>query len=161
MEENKIREILERYWEGESSLEEEKELRSYFASSQVSDEFAPFIPLFAFFEEEKYVEMTTPIEQPKIEKSGGKIINFKWAINVAASIAIFMAMFFINRQIQKTQPAQYAYHDTYQTPEEALEEVKQALLYVSEKMNKGVTATAYSLEKMEPLDEIVNAPSTR
>ena len=157
MGENKIRGILEKYWEGESTLEEEKELRSYFASSQVSEEFAPFIPLFTYFDEEQHVQMESEIAEPK-PKAEGRIVNLKWVINVAASIAIFVAMFFINKQVNhKDSAQQYAYHDTYQTPEEALAEVKQALLYVSAKMNKGVSTTTNSLEKMEPLSEIINS----
>lgn len=155
MEENKIRALLEKYWEGETSLEDEKELRSYFASSQVSDEFAPFIPLFAFFDEEKHLSMTGEIKQPPDEAKGGKVINFRWAINVAASIAIFIMMFFINKQLSRPAADQYAYQDTYQNPEEALEEVKQALFYVSSKMNKGMTTTTHTLEKMQPLGDII------
>ncbi|MBK8506553.1 MAG: hypothetical protein IPL46_32760 [Saprospiraceae bacterium] len=155
MEENKIREVLERYWEGETSLEEEKELKSYFASSQVTDEFAPFIPLFAFFDEEKHKEMSAHITLPN-ETKKAKVINFKWLINIAASIVIFIAMFFINKNLNRESVQQYAYHDTYQTPEEAYLEVKQALLFVSAKMNKGVSTVSHSLGKMEPLDKIIN-----
>lgn len=159
MGENNIRGILEKYWEGETTLEEEKELRSYFASSQVSEEFAPYTPLFAYFDDEQHIQMEAEISQPKLQ-GGGRIVNLKWAINVAASIAIFIAMYFVNKQISsKNNTFQYAYHDTYQTPEEALEEVKQALFYVSSKMNKGVNTTTQSLEKMEPLSEIINSTS--
>ena len=156
MEESKIREVLERYWEGETSLDEEKELRSYFASSQVADEFIPFIPLFAFFDEEKHKEMPSDISLPNEIKKGGKVVNFKWLINVAASLVIFIAMFFINKNLNRESVEQYAYQDTYQTPEEAYLEVKQALLFVSTKMNKGVSTVSQSLEKMEPLDRIIN-----
>jgi hypothetical protein len=155
MEENKIREVLERYWEGETSLEEEKELRSYFASSQVADEYASYIPLFVFFDEERHKEMSTHIKLP-IDVKKGKVINIKWLINIAASIVIFIAMFFINKNLNRENVHQYAYHDTYQTPEEAYLEVKQALLFVSVKMNKGVSTISQSLEKMEPLDKIIN-----
>ncbi|MCB0666584.1 MAG: hypothetical protein KDC80_12200 [Saprospiraceae bacterium] len=156
MEENKIRALLEKYWEGETSLEEEKDLRSYFASSQVAEEFVPYIPLFAFFDEEKHIQMEREIVEPTQDQKGGKIINLRWAINIAASVAIFVLMFLVNKQLNKPAPDQYAYQDTYQTPEEALAEVKQALFYMSSKMNKGMTTTAQSLEKMQPLDEIIN-----
>ena len=155
MRENNIREVLEKYWDGETSLEEERELRSYFASSQVAEEFAPFIPLFAFFDEEKHKEMSAHITLPREIKTG-KVVNFKWLINIAASIVIFISIFFINKNLNRDRVDQYAYNDTYQTPEEAYLEVKQALLFVSAKMNKGVSTVSQSLEKMEPLDEIIN-----
>jgi len=155
MDEDKIRELLDKYWEGDTSLEEEQELKSYFASSQVSDEFAPFTPLFLFFEEEKRIEMESPVAHPPVEKKGGNIISIKWLINIAASVAVVVAMFFIVRNFSPQQPDQYAFEDTYESPEEAYAEVKKALLYVSSKMNKGVSTAAHSLEKMEPLDEII------
>jgi hypothetical protein len=156
MDEIKIRELLDKYWEGETSLEEERELSSYFVSSQVTDEFAPFIPLFAFFEEGRNIRMEVSVVQPPMEETKGKIVNIRWLISIAASIAIFLAVFFINKNISTEQSAQYAFEDTYQTPEEAYAEVKKALLYVSTKMNKGVSTAAESLEKMEPLDKIIN-----
>ncbi len=156
MEEIKIRELLDKYWKGETSLEEERELSSYFVSSQVTDEFAPFIPLFAFFEEARHIRMESSIVQPPVEDIKGKIVNIRWLISIAASIAIFLAVFFINNKISTEQTTQYAFEDTYDTPEEAYAEVKKALLYVSIKMNKGVTTAAESLEKMEPLDKIIN-----
>ena len=106
--------------------------------------------------------MESEITKPVVEKQGGKVINLRWAINVAASIAIFALMFLVNKQLKQEPNAnQFAYEDTYQSPEEALKEVKLALLYVSEKMNKGVSTTAHSLEKMQPLDEIINVPDRR
>lgn len=156
MEEIKIRQLLDKYWEGETSLEEERELSSYFGSSQVTDEFAPFIPLFAFFEEGRHIRMEASVVQPPIEETKGKIVNIRWLVSIAASVAIFLAVFFINQKISTEQTAQYAFEDTYHTPEEAYAEVKKALLYVSTKMNKGVTTAAESLEKMEPLDRIIN-----
>ena len=156
MDEIKVKELLDKYWEGETSLEEERELSSYFVSSQVTDEFAPFIPLFAFFEEGRHIRMEGSVVQPPMEEIKGKVINIRWLISIAASIAVFLAVFFINKKISTEQSVQYAFEDTYHTPEEAYAEVKKALLYVSTKMNKGVSTAAESLEKMEPLDKIIN-----
>ncbi|NND34313.1 MAG: hypothetical protein HKN76_17145 [Saprospiraceae bacterium] len=156
MEDHKIKGLLDKYWEGETTLEEERELKSYFASSQVADEFLPFSPLFAFYEEAQHVEMQREIKAPTPVSGGGKTVNLRWLINIAASIAIFIAMFYINKNSKSNMPEQYAYHDTYQSPEEAYDEVKKVLLFVSAKMNKGVNTAAKGLEKMEPLHEILN-----
>jgi hypothetical protein len=156
MEDHKIRMLLDKYWEGETSLAEEQDLRSYFASSQVADEFLSYSPLFAYFQDAQHVQMKGEIKTPVLQLSSGKTISMRWLINVAASVAIFLAMFFLNRNSKSTLTEQYAYHDTYQDPQEAYDEVKRALLFVSEKMNRGVSTAAWSLEKMEPLAEILN-----
>lgn len=48
----KIEELLNKYFEGETSCEEERELRSFFAGSNVPEELKVYIPLFAYIEQE-------------------------------------------------------------------------------------------------------------
>jgi hypothetical protein len=156
MEDHKIRALLDKYWEGETSLEEEQNLRSYFSSSQVADEFLPFSPLFNYYQEAQHVKMSGEIKSPDLPQVPGKTISLRWLINVAASIAIFIVMFFVNKHSKSPAIDQYAYEDTFQDPQQAYDEVKRALLFVSSKMNKGVNTAAYSLEKMQPLGEILN-----
>lgn len=47
-----IDELLNRYFEGETSAAEERELRRFFASDDVPDHLSAYKPLFAYFEEE-------------------------------------------------------------------------------------------------------------
>lgn len=48
-----MEELLERYFEGETSAAEEKLIRAFFASGEVPEHLAAYIPLFAYFEEVK------------------------------------------------------------------------------------------------------------
>ncbi|WP_455625582.1 hypothetical protein [Parabacteroides sp.] len=47
-----IDELLNRYFEGETSSEEERELRAFFTSGNVPDRLAVYTPMFAYLEEE-------------------------------------------------------------------------------------------------------------
>ena len=47
-----IEELLERYFEGETSAAEEKLIRAFFASGEVPEHLAAYAPLFAYFDEE-------------------------------------------------------------------------------------------------------------
>ncbi len=49
---NNINNILAKYWEGQSSLEEEAQLRSYFLSNEVAEEHKEYVPLFQFYASE-------------------------------------------------------------------------------------------------------------
>lgn len=49
---NNLNEILNRYFEGETSLEEEQQLRVFFTSEDVPQEYVAYRPLFAYFEGE-------------------------------------------------------------------------------------------------------------
>lgn len=48
----KIDELLNRYFEGETSCEEERELRRYFTGGDVREDLAVYRPLFACIDEE-------------------------------------------------------------------------------------------------------------
>lgn len=47
-----IDELLERYFEGETSAEDERRLRAFFASGNVPEHLVAYKPLFAYFDEE-------------------------------------------------------------------------------------------------------------
>ena len=44
-----IEELLERYFDGETSAAEEKQIRAFFASGEVPEHLAAYAPLFAYF----------------------------------------------------------------------------------------------------------------
>lgn len=80
---NKIQAILEKYWEGESSIEEERQLKAYFASGTVDEQLRKYAPMFQAFREEQAVQLTK-----------AKIVPIRpqmyWA--AAASVAILLAV---------------------------------------------------------------------
>ncbi len=47
-----IEELLNKYFEGETSSEEEQQLRTYFSSGEVPEHLIVYKPLFAYIEEE-------------------------------------------------------------------------------------------------------------
>lgn len=49
---NNLNEILNRYFEGETSVEEERQLRAFFTSGDVPQEYVAYRPLFAYFDAE-------------------------------------------------------------------------------------------------------------
>ena len=52
-----IDELLNRYFEGETSSEEERELRAFFTSGNVPDRLAVYTPMFTYLEEESRKEL--------------------------------------------------------------------------------------------------------
>ncbi len=55
MEKMTVLHLLEKYWQAETSLEEEKALADYFHSPGVDPELAPYREIFAYFDEEARV----------------------------------------------------------------------------------------------------------
>lgn len=84
-----IDKILEKYFEGKSTLEEELILRNYFDQPEVEERHKIYAPIFQFFIEES-AENT---EQNRIESVGKrrKFNMMPW-ISIAASIAIIVGL---------------------------------------------------------------------
>lgn len=55
-----MEELLERYFEGETSAAEEKRIRAFFASGEVPEHLAAYAPLFAYFDEEIERNVSVP-----------------------------------------------------------------------------------------------------
>ena len=53
MDSKKIEELLQRYWDCETSLEEEKQLQEYFRSENVPDQLKETATLFHYYKKQK------------------------------------------------------------------------------------------------------------
>jgi hypothetical protein len=81
MNENKIKELLEKYFDGTTNIDEERLLHQYFNGENVCQTLKVYIPLFMFFDNERKVEPKMP-EKQYIGR------NFFIGLGIAASIAI-------------------------------------------------------------------------
>ena len=157
MSELDVRNLLEKYWEGESSLADEEALRNYFTSNEVADEFIQFQPLFGFFGQARMVKMEAEIQQlPQPNRPSAKVLNLSWMRVAAAAVILAVGLFFVNRQLSSSRVDTLVYNDTYQDPEVAYEEFRKAMHYVSGKMNRGVNTAARGINKIETLTDILN-----
>ena len=66
----KIDELLDKYFEGETSCEEERELRRFFTEEEVPEHLQTYRPLFAYLNRE-----ATSMAEPTEEKSVGREID--------------------------------------------------------------------------------------
>lgn len=81
-----IEALLEKYWEGDTSIDEERLLKAYFASNEVGDSLRQFAPLFQVFREEQAVQFQ---QKTAIAAIKPQQYNWKpWA--VAASLALLL-----------------------------------------------------------------------
>jgi hypothetical protein len=132
-----IDEILDKYWEGQTTLQEEQELRSYFRSDRVSPEHEVYRPMFDYQTQMGAETLDfDPFEKigsgefskPKSIKQWKPFV--KWAI--AASIA---AMFMLGSTLLLDKPDKNL--GTYDDPQVAYQEARGALMMISNKMEVG------------------------
>jgi hypothetical protein len=129
---SKIGSIIEKYFEGLTSLEEEQFLRDYFQGENVAEEFAIHKPMFQFFSDARFSTGSDFQAEEKIYIPHQRFIRssfsiWKWAsIAVAASFLLFMGLrliFNIHKPLPETSEAYIdgkKYTDILLIQEEAL-----------------------------------------
>lgn len=70
-----IEELVNKYFDGETTCEEERELRRFFAQERVPEHLKAYGPFFAFFEEEKRKPATKEEENPLQQKKKNTFRN--------------------------------------------------------------------------------------
>lgn len=139
MEQEKIRELLGKYYSGETSEEEEMALRQYLGNTSVpsslSDEFG-----YLAAKPEKLPEPSAGFEarldeitRKEIRMASPRSGWLRFAGIGAAAVIICVALLIFSPA--RTAPAR----DTFSDPAIAMAEVKSILLTVSERMNTGTS----------------------
>lgn len=141
MDSKQLEQLLEKYWNCETSLEEEKQLREYFRGS-VPENLKDTADLFHYFEaqQKQAVEGTDfdSVVRKKIkqQKPEGKSVSmiFNFARIAAGLLVVITATYFVRQEVRKAYPPEIV--DTYSDPKLALEETKKALMMISKGFNK-------------------------
>lgn len=167
MDSKKLEELVKKYWDCESSLEEEAQLREYFRGKDVPEQWKETAALFRYFDEQKNkavdptFEVTVLGKLKNTKRSGeGRVVKlFNNALRIAAGVAVLLvAVYFVRHEIRKTND-QIAVEDTFSDPERAFEETKKALLMIS----KGFGSAEQQAKKINMFNEArekVQAPAS-
>ncbi|MBS1542839.1 MAG: hypothetical protein JST14_04355 [Bacteroidetes bacterium] len=141
MDSERINQLLEKYWNCETSLEEEKELKEFFQQPDVPANMLETAALFRFFEKERSRTVQENFERDVTKRlhkrPAGRMIsmNFQGIARIAAGIAVVVvATYFIRQEIRKQYPKEM--QDTYTDPQMAFEETKKALMLISNSFGK-------------------------
>ncbi len=137
MDSKHIDELLNKYWNCETSLEEEAQLRQYFSATEVPDHLREAANLFRYFENSRKNTITDiAFERNIIAHANGpgrgkSVSLVRNSMRIAAGIAVLaVAGWFVRDEIWNS-----AQEDTFDNPEVAYEETKKALLLISRTFN--------------------------
>ena len=127
--------LLDKYWKCETTLPEEEELRYFYKHCrQMPEELAEYRELFIFQEGERQIGLGN---------------DFDRKILVAAVLLLLIGVSQVLIDIGNPQK------DTCQTPEQALAEVRQALNFVSSKMNRGQQLLEENMDEMKWINRYI------
>lgn len=133
--------MLKHYLEGESSLEEEKQLRAYFSSGNVAPQFKEYQVLFSFFKEEKK-NTYQPVRETQHRKKA-----YTW-FSIAAGVAIMVGIFIFGPTPQQNS-------GVVKDPEVALQKTKEVLHMIAQQMNNGKENLVYLTEINQTRNELI------
>jgi hypothetical protein len=135
MEFNKIETLLEKYFEGETSIGEENVLKDYFSSSSVASHLEQYRPLFGYFAEAKKQKLTDKVLLISKKR------KIAW-LSIAASVVVMLGIgtySYLNvNRVQENKEL-----GTYDNPEEALQATQEALAMLSNHVNVGIDGVQY------------------
>ncbi len=136
MELDKIEILLEKYFEGETSVTEENQLKDYFSSPDVAQHLEQYKPVFGYFSQakEQKSEQVIPLQSKKR--------NVAW-LSIAASVVVLLGAGTFTYFNYNGNPQNLG---TYDDPEVAFRETQKALSLLSNNVNVGVESVQYIQE---------------
>lgn len=155
-----IEQLLDRYFEGETSLAEEQQLREFFQQTEVPEHLLAYQPLFRYFEEEQagkalgddfdekllHQLMVQPRETPI-----RRLRLQSWALRAAAIVVLGIGLGWLLFPTAPTPP-QTAGIDwskyEVQDPQEAFRITEAALLKASGELNRGASTAARQMKSL-------------
>lgn len=150
MEQKEIKDLLQLFFEGKTSLSEEKRLEAYFQSENIADELKEYADFFGGISELTAVDGESTIEDDVMdyilenehqEKTKYRSM-WRFVTGIAASIIIILGGALIYEQQQKP------FRDTFDDPDKAYAYTEKTLKFVASKYNKGLAALS-NFEKLQ------------
>ncbi len=147
---NRIKELLEHFFDGQSSLSEEQELQAYFSSDEIDAEFLPYAELFKGVSELQQEQQALPEDElmdfilEHEHKEKGKL-RYLWQTVSSIAAVLLIALLVYTSQRDHTQ-----WEDTFSDPNIAYAEASKTLQFVATKYHEGIV-------QLKPVEKVNKA----
>lgn len=138
MELQKIENLIEKYNNGLTNIEEEKILKNYFSSIKVDQNLEQYQHIFTYFTKQKYLKFNKNIELQ------AKKVNYGIWFSIAASFTILIGIliYFFN-SFQTKSVIEFTTVNENTDAQKAYIETQKALSLLSENLNIGINSVSY------------------
>jgi len=145
-----IKQLLEKYWAGDTSSEEERALKAFFSGDKIPEELKKYQPLFLW----KTRQMQLKGDR-KLKTGIKKPVNFQWYsfLKIAASVLLVFTLgigFYTHYEQEKQMDKIFS--ETYSNPEDALKETKNVIGKISSALNMAKDKQD-ELQKIDSIEE--------
>ncbi len=159
-----IEQLLDKYWEGETSLTEEQQLKTFFSQANIPEHLQAYQALFQYLKHSQQQQLTdTDFEADLLKQQPAKIRYLsstthilRALTSVAACLLVVFGLYYYQSTLFNTTQPTTSMVDTYQNPDEAYAKTQQVLLLMSQKLNKGKQPLQH-LEKFNEVKKVLNS----
>ncbi|MGB3801463.1 MAG: hypothetical protein WA952_16720 [Lewinella sp.] len=143
-------ELIERYFAGDTTLEEERRLKTYFRSDDVAPELRTYAPLFAYWDHE------ATVAAPPRTAARRRLLP-RWLMGIAAAVLLLLTLQIIHRQqepkvsnfpVAQRQAVDWSRYEITDE-KEAMRFLKTVLKNTSENLTQGPEITIRELREVE------------
>lgn len=155
MEQEKIKALLDKFYEGNTSEEEEAQLREYLRNHSTQPSLSPEADYMSLYRSNvpepsgNFDRRLESVTHPEASLPAFQRI-LRYTLKTAAAVAVVTALYFIADYLKPREMK-----DTYNDPVVAMAEVKNILTVVSNNMNAGTRPLA-SIRTMNIAPEVMN-----
>lgn len=154
----RIHTLLNKYWNCETSVSEEKELQDFFSEKTVPEDMEQYIPLFSYRKVQQSMQLSPDFDRKLELAMEGKSPKDKYVtirifapfLRIAASVLLIaglaVSLLFIAKQNSKPYFA-----ETYNDPKAALQQATYALEKLSDALQLSEMASRQTLQKIDNL----------
>lgn len=128
---NRLKELLEKYWQCETSIEEERELRTLFSGEKIPQDLTGYKTWFAIQKEQAGLSSDKTYTIPT-QKRGKRTIEYSYFLRIA-SVVLILLTFGIGIHTHRTQNQKIdeILSETYTNPEDAAKDTREVVAKVS------------------------------
>jgi hypothetical protein len=141
MELTNIKKLIENYFDGNTSIEEEKALQKYFAQDKIAPELQLYKSMFQYFKEDTKATFDLDSLALPANHKKSKLVVMKW-FAAAASIVLFAGIYIKQSQPKYSKAEKIAAYNEY----------KKAMYMLGGNINKGVA----QVEVIETFEQTKN-----
>jgi len=132
-----VEQLLSKYWEGETSLTEEKQLQQFFSYGEVPAHLMVYRDLFVVEEITLNPDLGLDFDREVLDKLEVKSTSWNFMRIAAVGLILIVISIGLFKLDSITDTKPIAREDTFNNPEEALAETKKAFAMMSVAFNKG------------------------
>jgi hypothetical protein len=148
MELDRIENLLEKYFQAETTKAEEQELKVYFSSNKVAQHLEQYQSIFCYFTQSKTAKSNTRLVLPKQNKFK------KYNLSIAATVLVLIGIGgYIWKYNKANEPKSIS---EINNPEVAFRETQKALALISEHLNTGIKSVQYLDNYQQSKNKIFN-----